>query len=166
MNQDEREAPAGRFRPRITLRTLGRGDGLLGMRPSAALGPRGGEVTIAWVTWTCADGQGGSWELPAPATIANRRPAAARFLLDDRGRRVLLRDVDAEADALDRIWDLGLLPLPADSLQWRDAAARDRLQGPLWTLAQETLFADFWADRLPELQSEGWSVVIGPGFAH
>jgi hypothetical protein len=42
----------GRFRPRITLQTLTRGDGLLGMRPSGPFGPRGSSVTIAQIDWT------------------------------------------------------------------------------------------------------------------
>ncbi len=36
-----------RFRPRLTLQTLGRGDGLLGLTPVGAFGPRGGQVTVA-----------------------------------------------------------------------------------------------------------------------
>ncbi len=34
---------------RLLLRTLGRGDGLLGMRPGGPFGPRAAQVTIAWV---------------------------------------------------------------------------------------------------------------------
>jgi len=34
---------------RLTLRTLTRGDGLLGMRPHGPFGPRGAPVTVAWV---------------------------------------------------------------------------------------------------------------------
>ena len=33
--------------PHLTLRTLTRGDGLLGLRPRGALGPRGEQVTVA-----------------------------------------------------------------------------------------------------------------------
>jgi superfamily II DNA or RNA helicase len=155
----------GRFRPRITLQTLTRGDGLLGMRPSGPFGPRGGSVTIAQIDWTYVADDGSRWAIPAPATLLNRRPASAQFLEDEEGRRVLLRDLEAEADALDRVWDLGLQPLPADSLQWRSDNAVP-LQGPLWTLVQEDFFDDFWAEQLPVLQAEGWAVVVRPGFAH
>ena len=39
----------GHFQPRITLRTLGRGDGLLGLKPQGPRGPRGGQVTLAQI---------------------------------------------------------------------------------------------------------------------
>jgi superfamily II DNA or RNA helicase len=155
----------GRFRPRITLQTLTRGDGLLGMRPSGPFGPRGGSVTIAQIDWTYVTDNGTRWEIPAPSTLLNRRPASAQFLEDEEGRRVLLRDLEAEADALDKVWDLGLHPLPTDSLQWRSENAAP-LRGPLWTLVQEDFFDDFWAEQLPLLQQEGWTVVVRPGFAH
>jgi superfamily II DNA or RNA helicase len=155
----------GRFRPRITLQTLTRGDGLLGMRPSGPFGPRGGSVTIAQIDWTYVTDSGTRWEIPAPSTLLNRRPASAQFLEDDEGRRVLLRDLEAEADALDKVWDLGLHPLPADSLQWR-SENESPLRGPLWTLVQEDFFDDFWAEQLPLLQGAGWTVVVRPGFAH
>ncbi len=154
-----------RFRPRITLQTLTRGDGLLGMRPSGSFGPRGGSVTVAQIDWTYVAGDGRRWEIPAPSTVLNRRPASAQFLEDEQGRQVLLRNLDAEADALDKVWDLGLLPLLAETLQWRSDDPGD-LRGPLWTLVQEDHFGDFWADKLPELQAQGWSVVVRPGFAH
>jgi len=155
----------GRFRPRMTLQTLTRGDGLLGMRPSGSFGPRGGSVTVVRIEWTYLAEDGSRWEIPAPATILNRRPLSAQFLEDAQGRRVLLRDLDAEANALDRVWDLGLLPLPIETLQWR-TDDHANLAGPLWTLVQEDLFGDFWAEKLPDLQAEGWSVVVRPGFAH
>ena len=155
----------GRFQPRLTLKTLTRGDGLLGMRPSGPFGPRGGSVTIVQIDWIYVADDGLRWEIPAPSTILNRRPLSAQFLEDNQGQRVLLRDLDAEADALDRVWDLGLQPLPADTLQWR-TDDRDHVQGPLWTLVQEDFFDDFWAEQLPELQAGGWAVVVRPGFAH
>jgi len=34
---------------RLTLQTLSRGDGLLGMRPAGPFGPRGAQVTVGWV---------------------------------------------------------------------------------------------------------------------
>lgn len=157
---------SGRFRPRITLQTLTRGDGLLGMRPSGSLGPRGGSVTVVQIEWTYVTDHGLRWEIPAPSTILNRRPASAQFLEDTQGRRVLLRNLEAEADALDRVWDLGLLPLPVETLQWRIDDDDHPMRGPLWTLPQEDFFGDFWAEKLPDLQAEGWSVVVRPGFAH
>ena len=147
------------------MQTLGRGDGLLGMRPSGKFGPRGGNVTVVCIDWVYVTDAGTRREIAAPSSVLNRRPLASRFLEDDEGRRVLLRDLDAEADALDRVWELGLLPLPADTLQWRT----DDLvlvRGPFWTLLQEDMFDDFWADQLPALQAEGWIVVVRPGFAH
>lgn len=158
-------ALVGRFRPRITLQTLTRGDGLLGMRPSDPFGPRGAMVTVVQIDWIYLADDERRWEIPAPNTLLNRRPPSAQFLDDEQGQRVLLRDLDAEADALDRVWELGLHPLPADTLQWRaeDAA---KVYDPLWTLVQEDFFDDFWADKLPELQADGWSVVVRPGFAH
>jgi SNF2 family DNA or RNA helicase len=155
----------GRFRPRITLQTLTRGDGLLGMRPSGAFGPRGSSVTVVQIEWTYVTDDGVRWEIPAPSTILNRRPLSSQFLEDAQGRRVLLRNLDAEADALDRVWDLGLLPLPVETLQWR-TDDDEHVRGPLWTLLQEDFFGDFWAEKLPDLQAEGWAVVVRPGFAH
>ncbi|WP_420475453.1 DEAD/DEAH box helicase [Noviherbaspirillum sp. ST9] len=155
----------GRFRPRLTLQTLTRGDGLLGMRPSGPFGPRGASVTVAQIDWLYSAENGMRWEIPAPSGLLNRRPASAHFLEDAQGQRVLLRDLDAEADALDRVWELGLHPLPLEALQWRSDDACT-LRGPLWTLVQEDHFGDFWADELPALQAEGWSVVVRPGFAH
>ncbi|HVL76373.1 MAG TPA: SNF2-related protein, partial [Noviherbaspirillum sp.] len=153
------------FSPRISLQTLARGDGLLGMRPSGSFGPRGGSVTVAQIDWVYTADDGRRWEIAAPSTVLNRRPASSQFLEDEAGRRVLLRDLWAEADALDKVWDLGLLPLPADTLQWRGGPP-ESLRGPLWTLVQEDHFSDFWADRLPELQEQGWAVIVRPGFAH
>ena len=154
-----------RFCPRMTLQTLGRGDGLLGMRASGKFGPRGGQVTVVQIDWIYTAAEGQRWEIAAPATTLNRRPASAHFLENAAGQRVLLRDLDAEADALDRAWDLGLMPLPAKMLQWRTDSVALRAT-PLWTLLQEDHFADFWADQLPLLQAQGWSIVVRPGFAH
>jgi superfamily II DNA or RNA helicase len=78
---------------------------------------------------------------------------------------VLIRDLGAEADALDKVWDLNLQPVPAQSLQWRSEDAALQF-GPLWSLQQEDFFADFWAEELPALQALGWSVVVCTGFAH
>ena len=154
-----------RFNARLTLQTLGRGDGLLGMRPLGKFGPRGGQVTIVQIDWIYTAADSARWEIPAPATTLNRRPAASQFLENADGQRILLRDLDAEADALDLVWDLGLLPLPAKMLQWRTDSAT-HYPKPLWTLLQEEHFADFWADQLPALQAQGWQIVVRPGFAH
>ncbi|MES2105341.1 MAG: DEAD/DEAH box helicase [Pseudomonadota bacterium] len=156
----------GRLRPRITLQTLGRGDGLLGMRPSGGFGPRGGSVTVAQIDWIYTSDTGLRWETPAPTALLNRRPTSTQELTDADGRSItLLRDLGAEADALDKVWELDLHPVPAETLQWRSEEAGMQ-HGPLWSLLQEGFFADFWAEQLPALQALGWSVVVRPGFAH
>ena len=156
----------GVFSPRITLQTLHRGDGLLGMKPNGDFGPRGGSVTVAEIDWLYHTECGLRWQTPAPTALLNRRPHSTQLLHDAQGKPVsLLRDLGAEADALDKVWDISLQPLPAASLQWRttDNAASF---GPLWSLVQEGFFADFWADQLPLLQQLGWQIVVRPGFAH
>jgi hypothetical protein len=124
---------------RLTLQTLSRGDGLLGMRPGGPFGPRGTQVTIAWIE------------------PGERRPATGGSF-----------DADATASveaAHERLRQAGLHPLPPRLLQWRGAPAPLPDQ-PLWTLVQEDQFGDFWADQLPLLQREGWQIVLKPGFAH
>ncbi|KAF3996277.1 DEAD/DEAH box helicase [Glaciimonas immobilis] len=153
------------FRPVLTLQTLTRGDGLLGMKPSGPFGPRGGHVTVVRIAWTYVTGDGEHWQIPAPTALLNRRPASSQYTDDQHGQHVLLRDLAAEADALDRVWELGLHPLPAQNLQWR-TEAEERRTDSLWTLIQEEFFSDFWADQLPILQAEGWSIAVLPGFAH
>ncbi|MFZ6718837.1 DEAD/DEAH box helicase [Undibacterium sp. Ji49W] len=156
----------GHFRPRITLQTLHRGDGLLGMKPSGDFGPRGGSVTVVEIDWLYHTDTGQRWETAAPTALLNRRPHSTQLLHDAENKAIsLLRDLGAEADALDKVWDIGLQPLPAISLQWRNQAVADNF-GPLWSLVQEGFFSDFWADRLPEMQALGWHVVVRPGFAH
>ncbi|MEO6917524.1 MAG: DEAD/DEAH box helicase [Collimonas sp.] len=160
---------AGRFRPRLTLQTLSRGDGLLGMRPSGPFGPRGPNVTVAKITWTYVTDDGFHWETAAPTTLLNRRPASSQVVENSKGQRLLVRDLGAEADALDLVWELGLHPLPIDTMQWRtDSAEQDAAKNlaSLWTLVQEDFFGDFWAEQLPGLQAKGWSIVVLPGFAH
>ena len=163
----EPEPGSARFRPRISLRTLTRGDGLLGMKASGPFGPRGGQVTVVQISWTYFSEAGEVlWETPAPASLLNRRPPSKRQVEDKHGQR-LTRDFYAEADALDSVLDAGLHPLPAENLQWRSKqAAHNHNHEHLWTLVQESFFGDFWADRLPLLQAQGWSVVVAPGFAH
>ncbi|MCL5739960.1 MAG: SNF2-related protein, partial [Betaproteobacteria bacterium] len=163
----------GHFRPRITLMTLGRGDGLLGLRPQGPLGPRGDSVTLAQIDWTYTIHAGESavptpiaWHTPAPTSVLNSRPPLVQDLFDTGGPVLRMqRNLAAEADAMDRVWDLGLIPVDANKLQWRHRAAAATL-GPVWTLAQEAHFGDFWAEQIPKLRAEGWSVVVQPGFAH
>src|SRR5690606_5023607 len=69
------DAVPGRFRPRITLMTLGRGEGLLGMAPQGALGPRGGSVTLARIDWTYRTDGGAQWETAAPTSVLHTRAA-------------------------------------------------------------------------------------------
>ncbi|HET7792289.1 MAG TPA: DEAD/DEAH box helicase [Rhizobacter sp.] len=153
-----------RFNPRLTLRTLGRGDGLLGLRPTGAMGPRGPEVTVAWVDWVYLGEGGRRFEMPAPDSVLNTRAPAMQHVLDTQGREWhLQRDRAAEADALDAVWAAGLQPVPDDALQWRAEAA---VRGPLWTLVREDFFGDFWAEVLPAWRAQGWTVVVQPGFAH
>jgi superfamily II DNA or RNA helicase len=148
----------------MTLRTLTRGDGLLGMKPSGPFGPRGGQVTVVQISWTYFSGNDLRWETPAPTGLLNRRPPSEQQV-EDRYGQELTRDFDAEADALDSVLDAGLHPLPPENLQWRSEHAAGNYDS-LWTLVQENFFSDFWADRLPLLQELGWSVVVCPGFAH
>jgi superfamily II DNA or RNA helicase len=156
----------GHFRPRITLMTLGRGDGLLGLQPQGKLGPRGDNVTLVQIDWTYRTDDGASWQTPAPNSILNARPAPVQDLFDTGGPAVRMqRNLAAESDAMDRVWELGLIPVDASKLQWRHRAAATTL-GPVWTLAQEAHFGDFWAEQIPKLRAEGWSVVVHPGFAH
>lgn len=156
----------GRFRPRLTLQTLTRGDGLLGMKPGGPFGPRGDSVTVARVDWTYATEGGLRWETPAPNTVLNSRAAPLQALEDAQGREVLMpRDLAAEAEALDSLWTLGLHPVPVDALQWRSGEAAVGHEH-LWSLLQEDFFGDFWAEQLPGLQAQGWTVVVRPGFAH
>jgi superfamily II DNA or RNA helicase len=156
----------GHFRPRLTLQTLERGDGLLGLKPQGKLGPRGDSVTLAQFDWTYRTDSGDRWETPATTSILNSRPAALQELFDTGGPVVLMqRDVAAEADAMDLVWDMGFVPLADKSFQWRSREHSPAL-GSVWTLPQEEFFGDFWADQVPALQAKGWSVVVKPGFAH
>ncbi|WP_310387138.1 DEAD/DEAH box helicase [Roseateles sp.] len=150
-----------RFRPRLNLRTLSRGDGLLGLAPGGKLGPRGDTVTVAQVDWTYADGRGLLWDTPAPRSLLNSRPPLTQAL----GTRLLARDLLAEAEARDQLWSSGLIPLDGELLQWRHPDSAAGL-GHLWTLTQEDFFAEFWLERVPELEAKGWAIVVQPGFAH
>jgi hypothetical protein len=70
----------GQFRPCLTLQTLSRGDGLLGMKPSGAFWPRGGNVTVVQIDWLYATGL--RWETPAPTVLLKRRPTSTQELTD------------------------------------------------------------------------------------
>jgi superfamily II DNA or RNA helicase len=154
------------FRPRLTLQTLGRGQGLLGLHPSGPFGPRGPEVTVAQITWLYRRDDGREAALPAPTSVLNSRGPAVQRVDEGEGTPwSFTRDRAAEADALDAVWAAGLQPLPDDALQWRSPEL-PRPPGPLWTLPREDHFGDFWAERVPEWQAAGWSVVVQPGFAH
>ncbi|CAN5271714.1 hypothetical protein BH11PSE10_BH11PSE10_18820 [soil metagenome] len=149
------------FRPRLTLRTLNRGDGLLGLSPSGVLGPRGDAVTVAQIDWTYTAADGTAVSAPAPRSLLNSRPTATLA----PNARLFARDLGAEADARDTLWSLGLIPLDGALLQWRSAEAAPDL-GDLWTLPQEEFFGAFWLERVPALQAAGWAIVTQPGFAH
>jgi len=155
--------PIARFRPRITLQTLGRGDGLLGMRPQGPFGPRGDRVTLACIDWTYTLQDGRHWETPAPTSVLAPRPEQDTAAVDGQA---FARDLSAEAVASDTLWSLGLHPVAIESLQWRSEDAAPPHAGPFWSLLREEDFGDFWAERLPALQAEGWAVVVRPGFAH
>lgn len=143
--------------------TLGRGDGLLGMKPQGKLGPRGDSVTFAQIEWVYRAVDNTVWQTPAPTSIL--QPRGPQRHVSEDGRQTVHRNRSAESDAMDRVWSLGFVPLEANKLQWRHPdAARDL--GPLWTLQQEGMFSDFWADVAPRLRDEGWSIHIKPGFAH
>jgi superfamily II DNA or RNA helicase len=156
----------GRFRARLTLQTLTRGDGLLGLRGITGFGPRGAQVTIAQVDWTYATDAGLRWETPAATRLLNHRARPTQLLRGAWEQRVLMqRDLSAEADARDMLWSTGLRPLPPEALQWRSPDAASDLED-LWSLPEEGHFGDFWADQVPRLQAQGWSVVVRAGFAH
>ena len=158
--------PPPRFVPRLSLRTWGRGDGLLGLAPAGRFGPRGPQVTLARIDWTYAFADGTTAAWPAPESVLAPRGADVVTVLDDAGCAVAVaRDRAAEADALDRVWELGLLPVDPAQLQWRGSPGVPPGE-PVWSLEQEARFGDLWADAVPALRRAGWRVVVAPGFAH
>ena len=156
----------GHFRPRLTLQTLTRGDGLLGLRGMAGFGPRGAQLTVARVDWTYRTDSGMTWETPAPTSVLGARAKPTELLRGAwNARELMRRDLGAEADARDALFESGLKPLPTQALQWRVADAAEPF-GTLWSLPEESNFADFWIDQVPRLQGLGWQLVVRPGFAH
>jgi superfamily II DNA or RNA helicase len=159
-------AVPGELVPRLTLQTLTRGDGLLGLRAMNGFGPRGAQLTVAQIDWTYTTDTGLRWETPAPAGVLNTRPKPTQLLRGAWDARVLLqRDLPAEADARDALTDSGLRPLPVQAIQWRDREIGASHTG-LWALPEESQFGDFWAEQVPRLRAAGWSVIVQPGFAH
>ena len=156
----------GLFTPRLTLQTLTRGDGLLGLRAMAGFGPRGAQLTVANIDWTYTTDSGLLWDTPAPQGVLNNRPKSTELLRGAWNTRVLMqRDLPAEADARDTLAATGLRPLPLQAMQWRDAdAGASHLA--LWSLPEESQFGDFCADTLAGLRARGWNIVMRPGFAH
>ncbi len=133
--------PPAPARPCLCLQTLDRGDGLLGLRPCGPVRPPARTPLFGargpQVTVAWLD-----W-LPAGA-----RPTPA-----------------AAVAATARLQAAGLQPLPADALQWRGTPALPT-SARLLSLPREADFAAFWADALPALQAEGWTIDQRPGFAH
>jgi superfamily II DNA or RNA helicase len=149
------------FRPRLTLHTLGRGEGLLGLRavpgrPGAGgFGPRGGQLTVARVDWTYALDGGRQWATPAPTSVLQPRPWPVPAH----------RDLAAEQTAADGLWATSLRPLPPSAVQWRSPEAAVG-HDDLWCLPEEAQWPDFFAEVVPRLQAQGWTVAVQPGFAH
>ena len=81
----------GRFRPRLTLHTLTRGDGVFGLRPGGLFGPRGGNVTVAQIDWTYQAGEHLRWETSAQTSLMDQSAAATQTLFDAKGRQVVMR---------------------------------------------------------------------------
>jgi len=150
-----------RLRPRLRLRTLTRGDGLLGSRATTGFGPRGAQFTVAQVHFTYERAGAGAgagaeaWAVPAPRSVLNTRPWPV-----PPGR-----DLAAEATAADQLWATALRPLPGHAPQWRTPQAAQGLDD-LWSLPEEGQWPDFWAEQVPRLQALGWQVLVLPGFAH
>ena len=78
----------GRFVPRLTLQTLSRGEGLLGLKPFGKLGPRGDSVTVVRLDWTYRHSSGARWQTAAPTSILNNRPPSTVDAIDADGRVV------------------------------------------------------------------------------
>ena len=160
-------AVPGLLTPRLSLQTLTRGDGLLGLRARDGFGPRSAQLSVARIDWTYVTESGLHWDAPAPTRVLNTRPPSTQLLRGAWDQRVMMRrDLSAEADAADALWASGLRPLPMSAIQWRNREAGDEHAEPLWSLPNEAQFGDFWAEQVPKLQALGWSIVVQPGFAH
>ena len=144
-----------RFRARLRLQTLGRGEGLLGLRATPGFGPRGAQLTVARIDWTYARAAGEPWATPAPTSVLYTRPWPPPAH----------RDEAAEALARDTLWATALRPLPTRAMQWRAPEAAVGSED-LWSLPEEGQWPDFIAETVPKLQALDWQVVIEPGFAH
>ena len=122
--------------PRLTLRTLGRGEGLLGMMgfgaPPVKFAPRGDSVTVAQLQCENAEAQAHAEAILKSLGLQLLPPAVLQWRGDD---------LTLGNESTTPLW-------------------------PLWTLPQEAQFADFWAEQAPLLQAQGWQVVAAPGFAH
>ena len=126
-------------RLRLTLRTLGRGDGLLGMMAfgpvtgaTRLFGPRGDSVTVALLHFENAESNAQAEAILRSLGLQLLPPAVLQWRGDD---------LTLGGEGTPSLW-------------------------PLWTLPQEAQFADFWAEQVPLLQAQGWQVVAAPGFAH
>ena len=123
-------------RPRLTLRTLGRGDGLLGMMGFGALplkfAPRGDSVTVAQLRCENAEAHALAGATLRSLGLQLLPPAVLQWRGDD---------LTLGSESTAPLW-------------------------PLWTLPQEAQFADFWAEQVRLLQAQGWQIVATPGFAH
>ena len=150
-------APKPSFRARLTLQTLTRGEGLLGLRATPGFGPRGAQLTVARVDWTYTGSNPAAppWATPAPTTVLNTAP----WPLPPH------RDMAAEAQARDQLWATALRPLPQPAFQWRTPRSGIGFDN-VWALPEEVQYGDFWAEQVPRLQAQGWQVVVMPGFAH
>jgi len=116
--------------------------------------------------WTYLADGGIHWDTPAPERVLNTRPKPTHLLRGAWGEHVTIRrDLSAESNASDLLWNCGLRPLPPQAVQWRVSDAAEGHQH-LWSLPEESHFGDFWADQVPRLQQQGWSIVVRPGFAH
>ena len=179
--------------PCLLLRTLDRGDGLLGLKPCGPVRPpartplfgaRGPQVTVAWLRWPPQhDGrQPATARLAAPlahvaplAPLAPFASSAPLAPLAPLARVVPLAPLAPlprsahppdDGDATTRLRQIGLLPLPAAALQWRGEPLPELAGQTLYSLVREADFSALWADALPALQAEGWTIDIQPGFAH
>ncbi|MEN9893245.1 MAG: hypothetical protein RLY78_3540 [Pseudomonadota bacterium] len=132
------DARAGAGWPALHLRTLDRGDGLLGLRPCGpvppgqrrpVIGARAVPLSVAWLAPQAADG--------GPATAAT-----------------------------DWLQAQGLHPLPASALQWRGPPPAEWAARTLWTLPREEDHGALWDTALPAWTAAGHPLCVHPGHAH